>query len=340
MRALDWLLEPGEPGARYLALRDLADPDPSELAKARIQAHRDGPIARVLDKMNPEGYWAKPKAGYSPKYTGTVWSVILLSQLGASIEMDRRLAAACDYLVGHALTPGGQFSVNGAPSGTIDCLQGNLCAALLDLSYPAEQLARAFEWMARSVTGEGVAPLEDKTAPVRFYAYKCGPGFACGPNNKLPCAWGAAKVMLAFSKLPASKRTPAIDRAVKAGVDFLFSADPATADYPCGYADKPSGNWWKFGFPVFYITDILQIAEALTGLGFGRDPRLAGTLRLIQSKQDANGCWALEYNYTGDKVWLNFGPKNKPSKWVTIRALRTLKLAGQPGTAGTRASQT
>ena len=76
--------------------------------------------------------------------------------------------------------------------------------------------------------------------------------------------------MLAFSKLPKEKRTPLIDRAIKAGVDFLFSKDPADADYPCGYSAKPSGNWWKFGFPVFYVTDILQIAEALVGLGYGR----------------------------------------------------------------------
>ena len=36
--------------------------------------------------------------------------------------------------------------------------------------------------------------------------------------------------MLAFGKLPREKRTPLIDRAIKAGVDFLFSSDPARAD--------------------------------------------------------------------------------------------------------------
>ncbi len=75
--------------------------------------------------------------------------------------------------------------------------------------------------MARSVTGEGVAPLSDKTAPVRYYAGKCGPNFACGANNKCSCAWGAVKVMLAFSKLPRARWTPLIDRAMQAGVDFL-----------------------------------------------------------------------------------------------------------------------
>ncbi|MCE7980071.1 MAG: hypothetical protein DYG89_02670 [Caldilinea sp. CFX5] len=40
------------------------------------------------------------------------------------------------------------------------------------------------------------------------------------------------------------------------------------------------GVWWKFGFPVFYITDLLQIAEALGSLGHGHDSRLANTLVL------------------------------------------------------------
>ena len=165
--------------------------------------------------------------------------------------------------------------------------------------------------------------MTEKNAPVRYYAGKCGPGFACGGNNKLPCAWGAVKIMLAFSQLPPAKRTPLIEKAIKQGVSFLLDTDPAKAAYPCGYAPRPSGNWWKFGFPVFYNTDILQIAEALTGLGYGRDPRLANAIELIAEKADADGRWALEYDYTG-KTWVAFGAKKMPNKWVTLRALRVL----------------
>ena len=321
--AVDWLLESDDIGVKYLAMRDLVKASPGALAEVKEKAHREGPIARVLANMNPEGYWVQAGAGYYPKYTGTVWSVILLSQLGASIEMDKRIATACDYLIEHALSAGGQFTVDGLPSGTVDCLQGNLCAALLDLGCEDSRLDRALEWMARSVTGEGVAPMTDKSAPVRYYAGKCGSNFACGVNNKLPCAWGAVKVMLAFSKLSKTKRTKLVSVAIDVGVNFLFSKDPATADYPCGWSSKPSGNWWKFGFPVFYVTDLLQNVEALVALGYGKDPRLANALGLIRGKQD-KGRWALEYDYSG-KTWLDFGAKKQPNKWVTLRALRVLQ---------------
>jgi hypothetical protein len=323
---LPWLLEAESPGVRYLALRDLLDrqADDAELCAAREAAHTQGPIATILAEMDEAGFWVGPGPGYLPKYRSTVWSIIMLAQLGASAARDERIARACGYLLDQALAPGGQFTTNGAPSGTADCLQGNLCAALVEIGYDDRRLAAAYDWMARTVTGEGIAPMEERQTAVRYYAGKCGPRFACGSNNKLPCAWGAVKVMLAFSKWPAERRTPAIDRAIEQGVDFLFSTDPAAADYPCGWNDKPSGNWWKFGFPVFYVTDLLQTVEALVGLGYGGDPRLAKAMAITRDKQDAQGQWPLEYDYSG-KTWVEFGAKKQANKWVTLRALRVLR---------------
>lgn len=326
--SLEWLLEPDDPGVRYLALRDLLDrpPHDPELLAAQAEAHAQGPIAATLDGMNEAGYWVEPGPGYNPKYRSTIWAIILLAQLGASARLDGRVAQGCAYLLDHSLAAGGQFTITGAPSGTVDCLQGNLCAALLDLGYDDPRLEGAFDWMARTVTGEGIAPAEERGAAVRYYAGKCGPGFACGANNKLACAWGAVKVMLAFGKLPPQRRTPLIERAIAQGAAFLLGTDPARAEYPTGYSDKPSGNWWKFGFPVFYVTDLLQNVEALVGLSYQDDPRLADALALIRAKQDAQGRWALDYDYTG-KTWANFGGKKQPNKWVTLRALRVLKTA-------------
>jgi hypothetical protein len=322
-----WLLESDDPGVRYLALRDLFDlsPDDKKLKSERKAAHQRGPIAEVLSKMDQEGYWVKPGPGYNPKYRSTVWSMILLAQLGASANEDKRVELACKYLLDH-MTEGGQFTstTSGAPSGTIDCLQGNLLWSLMELGCEDPRVDKAYEWMARTVTGEGIAPMEAKDAPVRYYAYKCGPTFACGVNNKLPCAWGGVKVMLAFSKLPVKQRTPLIRKAIQQGVEFFLGIDPATARYPTRDGSKPNRAWWKFGFPVFYITDLLQLAEALVSLGYGNDPRLSGVLNIIREKQDNKGQWQLEYDYTG-KTWIDFGTKNQPNKWVTLRALRVLQ---------------
>lgn len=325
---LPWLLEKEAPGVRYLTLRDIVGlpADDPELDRARKAAHEQGPIATILAGMDAPGFWVEPGPGYNPKYRSTVWSLIMLAQLGARMDQDERIGCACAYIIENALASGGQFTASGAPSGTADCLQGNLCWALVTMGCDDPALAAAYEWMARTVTGEGIAPAEERQAAVRYYAGKCGPVFACGANNRLPCAWGAAKVMLAFGVWPAERRTPLIAAAIAQGVEFLFSVDPATAAYPTGYSDKPSGNWWKFGFPVFYVTDLLQIVQALVSLGYGNDPRLANAFAIVRQKQDAQGRWPLEYDYTG-KTWVDFGPKKQPNKWVTLRALAALKTA-------------
>jgi hypothetical protein len=194
----------------------------------------------------------------------------------------------------------------------------------MELGYADPRLERAFEWMARTVTGEGMSKAENRLADPRYYAYKCGPVFACGANYRLSCAWGATKVMLAFGKLPRARRTPMIQSAIDVGIDFLFNVDPSTAEYPSGSTGKPSRSWWKFGFPVFYVTDILQVVEALVELELGNDPRLTNAFEFIRSKQDDQGRWPLEYDYAG-KTWVDFGQKNQPNKWVTLRAMRALK---------------
>ena len=327
---LAWLLDPADPGPRHLALRDLVrlPADDPELLAARAAAHAAPPIAPILDAMQPDGYWEKPGPGYGPKYCSTVWALITLGQVGASAAADPRLGRAAAYLLDHTHRPGGQLCAWGGvgASTTADCLQGNLLAALLSVGFDDPRLDGAFEWMARTVTGEGIAPATDRSAARRYFAGgKSGPLFACAINGHQPCGWGGAKVMVAFALLPAARRTPIIDAAIRQGAEYLLGIDPATAEYPHPYGEKPSGNWWKFGFPVFYVADLLQIVEGLTALGYGNDPRLANARALVRAKADADGRWPLEYHYNG-KIWdgVEFGRKGQANKWVTIRALKAL----------------
>ena len=325
---IPWLLEPDpdNPGVRYFALTNLLDrpADDPEVVAARQAIMESGPVPAILAEQHIEGYWVKPGPGYNPKYRSTVWSVIFLAQLGADGN-DPCVRAGCEYILTHSLASSGGFSATGSPSGAILCLVGNLCAALLDLGWLGdERLDRALDWLARAITGEGFAPAEDQKAPLRYYkSGTSGPGFACAANNRLPCAWGAVKAMLAFGKLPKGARTPTIEAAIETGVEFLLSRDPAVADYPAGWSDKPSRSWFKFGFPLFYVTDVLQNLEALTSLGVGSDPRLKSALELVLSKQDR---WKMEYTYNS-KTWADIEEKGQPSKWVTLRALRVLKGA-------------
>ncbi len=327
--SLAWLLEPDQanPGVRYFALTELLERpchDPEVIA-AQQAVMDSGPVPAILAAQADAGYWVKPGPGYYPKYQSTVWSLSFLAQLGAD-GRDPRVRAGCEYVLDHGRCRYGGFSADGKPTSLIHCLQGNLGAALIDLGWLGDtRLDVALDWLARSVTGVGIALAEEKDTAVRYYrSGNSAPGFVCSANNHLPCAWGAVKAMLALSKVPAAARTPAIQAAIDAGVEFLLAHDPAVADYPMGFAEKPSRSWFQFGFPVFYVTDVLQNLEVLTSLGYGHDPRLKPSLDLLLSKQDVQGRWKLEYSYNS-KTWVDVEQKGKPSKWVTLRALRVLK---------------
>lgn len=327
--ALAWLLEPdpANPGVRYFALRDLLDQpaDAPDVVAAQAAVMASGPVPAILAAQDPAGFWVEPGPGYYPKYTGTVWQITFLAQFGAD-GSDPRVRAGGDYLLDHSRSRYGGFSAGANPSGMIHCLQGNLAAALLGLGWLGDaRLATALDWLARSITGEGIAPAEEKDAPIRYYSSgNSAPGFACAANNQLPCAWGAVKAMLALSKVPAAARTPAIQAAIDVGIEFLLSRDPAVADYPTPYGGKPSQSWFRFGYPIAYVTDMLQNLEVLVALGCGGAARLGPALDLLLHKRDAQGRWKMEYTYNG-KTWADVEQKGKPSKWVTLRALRVLK---------------
>jgi hypothetical protein len=334
---IDWLLEPDDPGVRYMALCDIVEADEKEIKAAKIKAHREGPIATILAEMAPEGYWIQPGNVYANKCRGTVWSIISLAELGASIEEDKRVGAACNYLVAQALLKSGQFSPRRIPTNMGLCLQGNMLLSLMDLGYEKSRLENAYEWMARMVTGEdvprkvdkdGLASAEDAPGPFRYLKYT-GPRFTCRTNKNMPCGWAGVKVMMAFSRLPVEHRTGLIEQAINVGVDFFLSGDPSKVEFPGHRTGVPDKRWWQFRFPSFWGADILQIGEAFTALGYGGDPRLANTLDLILSKQDEDGRWPLEYVDKTHKMWVKYGTMRKPNKWVTLRALRVLKKAGK-----------
>jgi hypothetical protein len=323
---LPWLLDESAPAVRHLALRQLLDrpADDPEVLGAGATAMATDPIAAILAAQDPAGYWVKPGPGYGPKYTGTVWQLIFLDQLGADPD-DPRVQAACEYVLSHTQAESGGFGSSAVressepPSSTVvHCLNGNLLRALIGFGrLNDERVRRSIDWQARAITGEG---------EIRFYKSSTpGPGFRCAVNEGLPCGWGATKAVLGLARIPAERRLPHVQRALEAGVAFLLSRDPAKADYPMGWGNtKPNGSWFKLGFPSGYVADVLQVLEALCEAGAAGDSRLGPAIDWLLAQQDAHGRWTNRYAYAG-KMVRDIDAPGRPSRWVTLRACRVLK---------------
>jgi len=317
-----WLLENDrtQPAIRYYTLRDILGQDENDkevkAAKAAIMA--SGPVPVIL-----EGYWDKPGFSFRPKYRRTEYTLINMAQLGAD-GADPCIRAGCEILLSRYIDSNGGLSFTGTPSDFNHCTAGIMGAALIDFGWLDDQrLQTAMEWLAQTITGEGVADASDRDiSKGGSKSRKAAPSFVCSANGNLPCAWGAIKAMLALSKVPPARRTRNMHEAIKRGVDFLLSHDPAVADYPFGRGNKPSSRWFTFFYPLGTSADVLQNLEVLAALGQAQNPRLANALALVISMQNQQGRWLLEHTYVDIQE-----KRGQPSKWITLRALRVLKAA-------------
>ena len=349
---IPWLLEADEtqPAIRYYALRDILgrDENDKEVKAAKAAIMTSGPVPVILAAQHPEGYW-----GERPRYTGTMPALVYMAQFGAD-GADPRIRAGCEILLSRFIDSGGSLrglSLIGTPSDFNYCAAGIMGAALIDFGrLDHQRLQTTMEWLARAITGEGAADGSDRDANRRHDNSGKPPPFTCPGNANLPCAWAAIKAVVALNRIPPAQRTRNMQEAIKRGVDFLLSRDPAVADYPFGRGNRPSSAWFKFYYPLGEEADVLQNLEVLAALGQAGNPKLANALDLVISKQNQQGRWLLERTYkeladTQErkvfywyqnsvrlhityKEWADIHEKKgQPSKWVTLRALRVLKAA-------------
>ena len=218
-----WLLEEDSenPSLRYFALRDLLEKSAKnkDVRDAQRAIMESGPVPMILEAQDPEGFWVKPGGGYSPKYQGTIWQILLLAELGAD-PGDEQIKKGCEYLLSHSIASNGAFSAlpKPVPSGVIPCLNGNMLYALLKLGYGTDDRVKAaIEWQVQAITGEGdFQYLKSGTT---------GPKFACSANDRQPCAWGANKVLRALTLIPEKDRTSTTGKAIQTGVEGAREVD-------------------------------------------------------------------------------------------------------------------
>jgi hypothetical protein len=135
------------------------------------------------------------------------------------------------------------------------------------------------------------------------------------------CSMGAIKALKALAEIPEQARSPEVKETLIQGAGYFLQHHVYKRSHNLEKVCKP--GWLKFGFPLMYNTDALEVLGILTKLGY-KDKRMQEAVDLVISKQDEQGRWMLEYTYNG-RFQVNIERKGKPSKWVTLNALRALK---------------
>lgn len=324
-RLMDWLLEDEDPAVRYAALtRIIGYPECSDPAsKARSALMGKGPVAELLEKQSPEGFWGDADRFYNDKYTGTAWNLLLMAELGADPE-DPRVRRACEFMLERSQDPeGGGFSYttsaktgHGLPSGVIPCLTGNMVYSLVKLGMLEDpRVQKAIGWIVRwqrADDAEGEAP---KGGPYDRYEMCWG---------KHTCHMGAAKAFKALAAIPLPKRAPQVRDKVSELAEYFLRHRIFKKSHDPEQVAKP--GWLKFGFPLMYQTDALELLAIFSDLGIV-DERLREAISLARHKRLDDGSWKLESSFNG-KMLVQIEKKGSPSKWVTLRAYDALRYYG------------
>jgi hypothetical protein len=322
---LDWLLEENDPAVRLYALTRLCGEaaDSPSAAKARKALMKSGPAAEILALQGPEGFWGEGPDFYRNKYGGTTWQVLMLAELGAE-GSDKRIRAACEYLFAHSWEPeSGGFSADPAASGggrpgmVIPCLTGNMARGLIDLGFGAdERVAKAVEWIARWQRADDGGAREPSGGPYDRLT-------TCFGDHS--CFMGVVKSLKALAAVPPKERSKAVKAKIAVLVEFVLVHRVHKKSHDLSMVSKP--GWLKFGFPLMYQTDALEMLCILAELGL-RDERASDAADAVEAARGADGRWRMANSFNG-KTLVDIERKGEASKWITARALYALACQGR-----------
>ena len=322
MDPVGWLLEPSDPSVRFWALQDIEGSrrDNPDVLETQERIMSSLPIKSILSAQQPGGWWVGEKDMYLPKYTATTHSLLILSELGAKRTPEIKRGVEQVYRFqrdsGHFL-PDLPITAKGKASAMKNgcCFDGNVLYYLIHFGYLDDpRTRRLMDFNVEYHDGENAGWI------CRSYPIDPATVF---PKN---CYMGAVKMLRALSTIPQPKRSrevqAIIDREVKNILEngvyqYLRNPDETRKD---------KAGWKRFGFPLFYQSDALEVLDTLTRLGV-HDDRMQPAVDLVLSARQPDGSWLLDNTYNG-KMWVNIEEKGKPSKWVTLRALRALKRFG------------
>ena len=185
--------------------------------------------------------------------------------------------------------------------------------SLIKLGYLDDpRVERAIDWIAKYQRFDD----GDKPVPKGWPYDKMTSCF-----SKHSCHMGVVKALKALAAVPIDRRSDTVQGAIDEGVEYMLIHHIHKRSHDLSRLSKP--GWTRLGFPLMYQTDVLEILGILTVLGV-RDERMQEAVDLVVSKQDEEGRWTLENTFNG-RFQTNIEQKGKPSKWITLNALKVLK---------------
>jgi hypothetical protein len=317
-----WLLE-SDVSLRWQVMRDLLDASEPDWRAERARVETEGWGARLLSYEDSDGQWAGGSfvpRGFGRReweesgqpWTATAYSLTQLREFGLDPSSARARRAV--ELVGansHWLE-GGQPFWEGEVE---ECINGRTVA---DGAY----------------FGVDVSPIVDRLVGQRLDdgGWNCE-RISGSVRSSFATTINVLEGLLEYER--ATGGTPESREARRSGEEYLLERHLFLRLSTGEPADK---RFLELTYPTRWHYDVLRALDYFRSAaalgGVAPDPRLGEAVDHILSRRLANGTWQLDWQPRG-QVWFEMDDGvGKPSTWVTLRAMRVVRWAGEPAQLG------
>ena len=309
---LRWLLD-SDPSIRWQVMQDLISSPAQEVAAERARVATEGWGARLLASQGVDGTWGG--AVWNRGWDSTMHVLMLLRDFGLDPASDgarRAVGLVRDQVTWQGSGPPESDSNHFFAGEVEPCING--------------QVGAVGAYFGQDVRGI-VARLLGEQLP--------DGGWNCeAPDNSTRSSFNTTICVLEalLEHERASGGSPEVDtgRVRKArlrGQEYLLERwlfRRRSTGEVIEQDRKGGATWTRFAFPTWWHYDVLRGLEYLRSAGVTPDERVAEAIELVESKRNGDGRWTLEVRYPGVMpVEIDEG-EGRPSRWITLRALRVL----------------
>ena len=301
---ISWLLE-GDAAIQFQVHRDIVQSPSPLLGQLQKRIPAEGWGQRILSLQNSEGHWGR--GYYQPKWTSTHYTLTDLK--GLCIPRNNHQAVRCvNTLLKETIDNEG--SVNFSPRCRSDvCINGMVLSFGAYFQAEEESLCSIIEYLLDRQMSDGGWNCED---------------YRGATHSSLHTTISVLEGLLELDLWGYRYRQPDRKQAAAGGRSFILTHSLFLSDTTGEIIDK---RYLMLSYPSRWRYDILRSLEYFRNAEIGYDPRMQPAIDTILKKRRQDGTWPLQLKHPG-AVHFDMEKPGEPSRWNTLRALRTLEHFG------------
>jgi hypothetical protein len=296
---LEWLLD-SDPALRWQVMQDLVGAPADQVARERARVAREGWGAELLAAQDPDGRWAGSL--YSPKWTSTTYTLLLLHHLGLEPGHPQALVGCRELWDGAASYDGG-LNLAKSIREPETCITGMLVLLAAHFGHDDPRLDDTLTWLMAQQLADG--------------GWNCETVRRGSRHGSFHTSITALEALTAYER---SGGAIPVGAALVAGRQF-FLDHHLYRSHRTGEVANPT--FTRFPFPPQWHFDIVRGLEHFRDAGAPRDVRMTEAVDAVRRARRGDGTWPMHRPYPG-RQWFRLEAPGA-SRWSTFRALRVLQ---------------